>query len=189
MMLGVGCTDQCTRPAKSPIPWDFPNRSGFTWTYATYDSIQQREDTLKVTVLHEITLPDGLPATAWEFASASSIDTQYVSIVGDTVRVMTEPGNIWGSTKYVFPLQVGSAWSGDGGIDSSRVVAMGTVTVPAGSFTEAYRIEQWGGALNDYWFIDSWFVPHVGLVFQYRWEFGFSNARITLSLTEYSFSN
>ena len=169
---GLSCSDHGTTPDCRSTLTDFPNAAGTEWIYATYDSVSGLNDTLRVTVLGAVALPNGLTATAWEYSSSSVIDTHYVRVSGDTVRIQPDPESTWKTTTYVFPLTEGSSWGGAFASDTSWVVEQGSISVPAGTFEQASHIHERWGALNDYGTVDSWLAPGVGLVWQHRIEFG-----------------
>ncbi len=155
---------------------DFPNTRGSRWTYTRYDSLVSRRDTVVVTILGEVTI-ENRRMSAWQRASRMRTDTTYVRVTGDTVRVYDFPFSPSTNSKYILPLQVGKGWRGDLMYDSSTVRINGFVSTPAGQFTNAFLVEQNWSTFNDYGHFDTWLVPRVGIVKQYRkqWGFGFQN--------------
>jgi hypothetical protein len=165
----------------------FPRTIGTEWEYAIFDSVRNRRDTAVVRIIGQTTLPNGISAYIWERRFTSGNDSQYVSILNGTVRVFEswEISTPFSSTKYVFPLFTGKRWRGTYAGDSSTVVAIEIVEVPAGSFVAA-QIYQRVLAVNDYLFIHSWFVPAVGLVKVDRLRFGWGDERSSWRLIRYT---
>ncbi len=187
--LATSCSEKSTSPPAGSFAEVFPNEVGHSWTYATFDSIAMTPDTTRVTVVGRITFDDGSPGTAWEFASRSEVDTQYVSTFRDTVRFTPGPAYPRTGSKYVFPLRVGVGWSGDFFSDTIWVAESGPMTVPGGIFQNAFRIEERWGFFNDYGQVRTWFVPDVGIVFQETNLFGFSFKHETMNLIDYDLAS
>ena len=87
--LSLFCLTGCrkdsdvTGPMAGPY---FPNAVGNEWHYAVYDSLSRQASALTVRVVGTAALSDGQPATVWRYTFTTRIDTQYVTIRGDTVR-------------------------------------------------------------------------------------------------------
>lgn len=173
------CKQRVTQPPDGNVISDFPNKVGNVWTYSSYDSLANQSDTVIVRIVGQTTIPENKSVTVWQKSFGSHIDTVFVSISFDTVRIIPEAhiNSQWVNTKYLFPLEVGKAWRGDFVSDTSTVVENRSITVIAGSFPNAFRIEERWSALNDYGAVSTWFVPKVGIVKLHRreWGFGFSN--------------
>ncbi len=148
----------------------FPNTEGSQWVYAWYDSILRRRDTVTVSALNLVTLPDNIVARIWQRRwSSGATDTQYVWIRDDTLRMFSCPRDPYYSRKFVFPLHLGKQWAGDFLWDTSRVTSIQTLSVPAGLLTTHVVWEWWSG-LNDRGNIITWLAPNVGIVMMRRME-------------------
>jgi hypothetical protein len=124
-----------------------------------------------------MTIPGVEEATLWQTTYNDFIDTQYVTITADTVRISPHPDAYWGIRKYVFPLQVGKGWNGDFISDTTSVVEKRKLHIEAGRFLCAFRLEETWGALNDYGAISTWYSAGTGILYKHErsWGFGFQN--------------
>ncbi len=174
------------------IPYDtaemeFPNEIGFEWTYFYYDSLNAYADTVQVTIVGEIEFNEGRIAKIWEYRFKTKVDTKYVEILGDTVRIYRDLNSLWLNTKFVFPLYVGKGWKGDRVSDTSEVVEKTSIDLNGKPFNPCYIIQEYWGVANDYGWVTTWFVPHVGIVKQhYRGE-SFGKANVYWELLDHNF--
>ena len=160
----------------------FPNSEGSQWVYMRYDSIAQRRDTVTVQALGLVTLPSGFVARIWQRRrSGGTTDTQYVAMRDDTLRIFADPADPGYGAKFAFPLTPGKTWAGDFASDTSRVVRIESVQVPAGTFPRGYLVEERWGLLNDNGLVTTWLVPDVGIVkLNRRATWSFSNESLEL---------
>ncbi|HKI46544.1 MAG TPA: hypothetical protein VKA08_14540 [Balneolales bacterium] len=182
------------------LQW-FPNKVGDSWTYAVTDTAYGHRwgqalvtDTLRVSIIGTTKYPDGTPATIWQTVwpknmhpTASRIDTTYVILSGDSVLVSPYLAVFSNGKKhiyhiYVFPFQTGNGWRL--GPDSSRVVSRDTLSVPAGTFTDVYRISTGGGGINAFFSQDTWFKAGIGIVQVTHAEWNYL-AKYTWKLLDY----
>jgi hypothetical protein len=121
-------------------------------------------------------LPNGETAAIWVYADSTDVDTNYVYVVGDTVRATGGNPYVLNSRLrdrlLVTPFVVGNSWRGQYFSDTVQVVGQGFVSTPAGQFADAFLVARSWGALNDYGSHQSWFAPGVGLVKKLRQESG-----------------
>ena len=166
---------------------DFPNRIGDQWTYQYYDSLRQRSDTVVVTIVGQTTIPGNKTATIWQKVYRIGIDTVYVTVSGDTVKILPKYALTaqWINTKYIFPLLVGRGWRGDISFDTNTIADMKSISVIAGKFLNAYRIEERWGGYNEYGRVTTWFVPRVGAATIHRREWGWGFVNETWELIDY----
>ncbi|HXF99170.1 MAG TPA: hypothetical protein VNL69_00230 [Bacteroidota bacterium] len=154
---------------------EFPNTEGLQWVYERYDSVAQRRDTVTVLALGLDTLPSNILARIWHhFYGDGRRDTQYVSVVADTLRIFSDPNSPWYGAKLVFPLSLGKRWAGDFVRDSYQVLHIGAITVPAGQFPVSYLVEEQRYTFNDYGRVRRWLAPNIGIVRMNRratWDF------------------
>lgn len=166
LILISSCKQNPAQPPSAKPTDYFPNQIGNTWIYSFYDSVTNNADTVTIKITGETTLPDNKRATIWQRKFSNYTDTFLVSIYADTVRIIPKQ-NIyveWINTKFIFPLYVGLKWVGDFIRDTCMVVEKSSYTVPAGSFTNTFRIDEWWMGFNDYGAKSIWFVPKVGIV-------------------------
>lgn len=149
----------------------FPNSIGSSWTYEWESRWSGEIDTVVVTVVGAIDSSAVGPARIWVLKHSEWTDTLYEAVTGDTLRFLNSltPGDL--ETAIVFPLYVSATWKGAWWIDSSWVPAREFLSVPAGRFSGAYRVEDRWRVLNSYGTVTTWIVPNVGIVMEDRREF------------------
>jgi hypothetical protein len=172
ILFSVACQDGPTEASGQFDISAFPMAVGSEWTYAVYDNELDSSFTMTVEISDTTTLPTGEHATIWVYMYGNAPDTEYVYIAGDTVTIRAGSYVRSTSARLVFPLEVGNEWNGLTFDDTSTVLQLSSVTVPAGTFTGAYPIERKWGALNVYGSNTCWFLPGVGLVKKIRHEYG-----------------
>src|SRR5574341_2243995 len=165
---------------------DFPMTVGSQWTYVRTDSLAyylgRREPSFTVrmeTVTVHITRTDKTKKkeiiSEWVLTFRSKVDTQYVVIHKDTLRMLTtmDPIERYVEFEFVFPLKVGKSWNGPYPYlsDSSKVVQLEPVEVPAGRFTAAYLINRQIWSPNSLGHRKYWIVPKVGIVMREPFEY------------------
>jgi hypothetical protein len=146
----------------------FPSSVGSSWTYEWENRNRKTIDTVVVRVAGELDSSDIGPAKIWVIEHAAKPDTLYMTVVGDTVRFVRWLVPDAFSTAYVFPLRIGAVWRSNWWKDSSWVPAREVVSVPAGNFSPAYRVQEEWGRTNDYGWVTTWVVPEVGIVMEDR---------------------
>jgi len=149
-----------------------------SWTYAVYDNRTKSADTVKVTIIDTFSIRcrgtqcEG-KVTLWEFRYNNRIDTSSVTYVNDTFNsnsAYSRSGFV-----LVFPLEVGKYWLNSAVIDSSEVLGIDTLIVPAGKFANSYHIQYHMAMLDNDILNDYWIVPDVGFVSLHLYQFGISN--------------
>jgi hypothetical protein len=144
---------------------DFPNSQGTFWKYMVKDSLSGNTDTLIVTVDGSTTLSNGKEATLWQLAFIDSMDSNYVVIDHDSVRIFEDEEFLTNNIKLIFPLEVGATWKGDYiTTDSFYVSGMTQLSTPAGSFNDVFVIERFYGGFNEYRKMTIWYVNKVGII-------------------------
>jgi hypothetical protein len=112
-------------------------------------------------------MPNGDTATValWNFSSdPSTIDTQYVADVDDTMDLYQLFSRQTVFERYIFPLRVGNRWLDMYENDTSFVAGIDSIEVPAGTFTRCFRVDRdWPGYRGNLW-LRKWIDPEVGLV-------------------------
>lgn len=181
------CKRTPTQPSNVDSIAYFPNKIGNTWIYSFYDSLSHQSDTVTVLIVGKTTIPQNKPATIWQRTFRSYIDTVFVTVSSDTVRIIHKENvnSQWINTKYVFPLYVGQFWQSDYLRGTSNVVENSSFTVVAGTFVNTFRIEESWGGLNDYGAVSTWFVPKVGVIKMHRRTWGFDVSNELWELMDY----
>lgn len=169
-------SSSCKKSTTIPSPEEFPNSIGTWWKYKRYDSISNKLDTVIIRVISKEKLDNGDDATVWSINSlVNTVDTNYVSIKYDGIRIF--PNKLitaYPIKRYVFPLKVGNSWVTQNILDTNKITEKGAVSVSAGTFPEAYRINRNTREPPGLFIIkeDEWFVPKVGMVYRNYSSFG-----------------
>jgi len=153
----------------------FPNKVGDWFEYQVIDSLSGGVDTVTATIAAEVELTWGDSGRMWLFVGREQTDTVYLGIVdSDNLFVSSDPRVLLFDTwHYEFPLAVGRYWGMDYFAPVPAVTDKGPVTALAGRFPSAFHYEMSGGVFNDYWTVDQWLVPGVGMVAGRYWRRGF----------------
>jgi hypothetical protein len=163
----TACDDKATGPERSGHY--FPNDVGSVWIYSVYDSLTQASYDMTVSIVDTVTMAD-TPVTVWVYEDGGDADTLFVSVAGDTVTFHNSD-RTYLTGMYVFPLSVGEEWNcGQSCAWEYIVEERGDVDVPAGRFSNAYKIRGRLGGFNYYGRNSEWFAPHIGAVRVYRYS-------------------
>jgi len=158
---------------------DFPMTVGSQWTYLRTDSlayymgyrtpsytVRIETVTVQITRAHKKKRKEII--TEWVRTFPSKVDTQYVVIKKDTLRLLTsmDPTERHVVFQFIFPLKAGKSWNGPYPFpsDSSKVVQPEPIEVAAGKFTEAFLISREIWSPNSLGHRKYWIVPKVGIV-------------------------
>jgi hypothetical protein len=169
VILNISCQkDNTTQPNDY-----FPNKLGYQWIYKlTTNSI----DTVKVEIVSQGTLPNGVSAKIWKYtykyASQTYIDTVWVSYINNNVRIYDNPCSTCTDQMplerlhYILPLSVGKSWFTDAAYgDTTKVLDQESISVPKGTFTNVFRLSKVRGHVTNSWTNDTiYFKEQVGLV-------------------------
>lgn len=177
-------------------PYDkyFANNVGNYWEYDVYDSSSVRVHsdyprayTVKVIISGIQKLVDGKDATVWEYQYPWGNDTNYVRLVGDTVKIFDRvysrsiedlnfPRQI-----FLLPFEISKRWDGKLlYIDTSRVIRQEDVTVPAQTFTNCFDLFRHYLGPNLEYNDSYWFKPNIGMVKIYLHEYNLGPVTIEL---------
>lgn len=154
---------------------EFPNTVGTFWKYKVYDSVFNNLDTVLIQVIGNTMLQNGDNAAIWSLHSLYyGNDTNYVTNKSDGINIYY---NRYATSsikeRYVFPLALGKSWTGQLIQDTIKVSEQGTVSVIAGIFSNAFKLNQ---DFRTYPGLnitkqEEWFVPNIGMVSrQYRYS-------------------
>lgn len=151
----------------------FPNSVGNEWVYSVYDSVLAKQETVIVKIVGTKMLSTGQIGTIWTFHYPERTDTNYVVIQNDTV--VFHSSSLFGVTHtYVIALFSGESWIGDWIYDQYSVPTIGSKIVNKVQFDSAAQIREYGYSPNFLRRKDEWFVPRLGMVYRYRFEYDFS---------------
>lgn len=164
----------CKKCAIIELNREFPDNIGTWWKYKVYDSIYHTLDTVTISVIGHGKLDNGDNATVWAINSLlNGPDTNYVTSKSDGIRIY--PGKLTSAPvikRYVLPFNVGAKWITENILDTNRVTGKETISVVAGTFSDAYRIQRHTKEFPGLFIIDEdeWFVPDIGMVYRnYSW--------------------
>ncbi len=141
----------------------FPSSVSSAWTYAIYDSIAHQADAVTVSVHDKISASSTGATYIWIYRYSTHTDSIYVVTTGDTIGYYYILGdNQSPFIKLIFPLKVGQTWAAP--YNSFTVEAEDTLSVPAGSFSNAFRVFDQPHEGNFYGGTTYWIVPQIGIV-------------------------
>jgi hypothetical protein len=159
----------------------FPNSVGNEWVYQYNDGLDSNQY-IYVDIVGTTTLPGGQNATVWtstlKYGTNQEflLDSSYV-VVDDQKAVFYAPpcltcipSVIEEKERYVFPLQVNKRWFTDKVYgDTTKVLEEGSITVPAGTFDNTFKLSRTIGYVNNSFTKDTtWLTPNVGMIKYYQ---------------------
>lgn len=159
----------------NPYVKKFPNRIGDSWTYK-YTESNGTQHYIEVRIVGQDTLQNGEMAKIWQYKYPNFVDSVWV-ISNDTEAVFynkpccsTIPLE---KLRLVFPLNVGNSWHSDAPYgDTTKVLNQSTISVPAGTFENVYRISKTVGYVTNSWTKDTlWVKNKVGIIRKSQAEF------------------
>jgi len=169
----AGCAESTTEPPEQQGNTTFPSTVGSSWTYRWQDLNAGTTETVTANVFG--TAPKAPYGTVALIAveHPDRTDTLFQAVSGDTVKIESYGPNPYRPTPawFILPLEVGSMWWGATWIDTTRVEGRDTLTVPAGTFTDAVRIHETWWGFNAAGDVMTWVVPGVGIVKEDRQEY------------------
>ncbi len=172
-----GCSDSSPNHEVQNPDKVFPSTVGTTWDYRWHDDVAEATNTVTVSVAGTASLPRYGTVKILTYEAGAAPDTGFLAVTGDTVSFLQKSyyplGQYPRVAVFVLPLEVGATWRRPFFFnDTSRVEAVETVTVPAGTFAGAIRIQEtWGPAFNSFGSVTTWVVPGVGIVKEDRREY------------------
>lgn len=174
-ILGASSCNKDSAKSNTASSEYFPNTIGNYWEYQLQDSTSgyptSASYTVKVTISGIQKLVDGNDAFIWKYEYPSHTDTNFIRIVGDTVKVfdlfyssslryLEFPRKI-----FILPLYDGQQWDGKLlVIDNFHVYNAPVVKTGAGSFTDCLNIYHYYLAPNTEYTDSYIFKPNVGFV-------------------------
>lgn len=179
LMLVGACTKEKNQIANQL----FPDAVGNQWIYKYDDRYTNSDQYIYVDIVGTGILPDGQTATIWTTTLQDASNNKYLIdssfVVVDDQKVVfyaapcrsCEPPSFDEKRRYMFPLQVGKIWFSDKFYgDTTRVLSENTVTVPAGTFGNTFKLSKTAGGSNSYTDDTIWLAPKIGMTQYYQHE-------------------
>ena len=189
-LLLASCHKDTAKPNTSATEY-YPNQVGDYWEYDVHDSTTDfpkvKNYTVKVSIPGVKKLADGINASIWQYEYPWGVDTNYVRIVDDTVKVFENaysssveylqyPGVI-----YIIPFQDESSWSGKlFGVDTFYVNIQNKVITKITSYDSCYKIYNHYVGPNIENNNNYWFKPNIGFVKKNTNQYNLGPYQITL---------
>jgi hypothetical protein len=163
----------------------FPNLVGDYWEYNVYDSTEfqgtSRNYTVKVSIVGVKKLLDNQDAAIWQYQYPWGNDTNYVRIIGDTVKIfdlvcsryledLSYPRKI-----FLLPFKNEESW--DGKLlyhDSYFVSFKPSLVTQFNSYDSCFQIHYHYSGPNMDSNDDYWFKPNVGMVMIHYNDYNFA---------------
>lgn len=162
----------------------FPNTIGNNWRYKIFTLVDSLPfGTMYVNIIKDTILPNNDTAKVWAFdfvnavTSHHSFDTNYVVSNEQIVKIYKRPcpqsycANypLSENQRYILPLEVGKSWTWayypSFVHDTTRVLYQDVITVPAGTFENAYNLLKTRPNGPNYYTRNTiWLVPYIGVV-------------------------
>jgi hypothetical protein len=177
LLFCFACNKEEIKPAGENY---FPNSVGDTWEYDVMDSAQYvggSNDTgehysVKVLIVGTKKLADGKDATIWQYNYPFGIDTNYVRIVGDTIKIFdnsynshTVEGLKYPKLIFIQPFKVSEEWDGKHlWFDTLSVVKQEDVITSFQTFKDCFQIYHHYIGPNMETKDNYWFKPQIGMV-------------------------
>lgn len=140
----------------------FPNSIGNKYVYSVTDTAANSTYNLTVAIVGQA-LIGSKSVTIWTYTYPAYVDTNYVYANADSVvfydKTKTSIVNV-----YHLPIIVGAKWCNKFNADTSKVVSNLNLTVKAGTFDNAYLIQDNANAPNYILNRSQWYAPNIGLV-------------------------
>ena len=164
----------------------FPNTIGSYWIYDVYDSSVHRNYPsyprnyeVKVSIIGTKIMADSKEATMWQYEYPWETDTNFVRIVGDTVKTFDKwysstPRNFdFPREIYIFPLQNQTGWKGKLlWVDTFAVSNAYNITTNNLNFDTCFNIYHYYYGSQDLRYSDNYsFKPNIGFVKIYYQHF------------------
>ncbi len=149
---------------------EFPYRQGAQWRYQVKDlAFSSPTDTVLVSAVRDTNV-DGRLAVLWKTSFSARAESMFVIRSDDSLWMVDRLPTDFGLNDVAFPLWFGKTWySNRVAADTSIVVAIDPVVVPARSFARCYVVDQkWQVTVSVVGRNTAWLAPGVGIVQLYR---------------------
>lgn len=164
----------------NPIANYFPNAVGDSWEYDVTDSAQYVQGSnntvshysVQVLIVGTKKMADGKSVAIWKYNYPFGIDTNYVRIVGDTIKIFdnsynshTIEGLKYPMLIFVEPFKVDEGWDGKHAwSDTLNVVKQEDVTTSFKTFKDCFQIYRHYIGPNMEFKDNYWFKPQIGMI-------------------------
>lgn len=144
----AGCsTDKSTNPTIVPDA-AYPTAIGTQWVYERVNETWELLDTFTITIERDsIASDDAKIYIASMLRNGDRVQTRWLRIQGDTLEwLVPHVVGKYRIERYVLPLSLGARWQVVPmyiGVDSMYVVDRDLVTVPLGTFNQAYVLSRY----------------------------------------------
>ena len=153
----------------------FPNKVGNNWIYNVFDSISNKSESLKVSVIGNKAI-NAMNSYVWLLNYTNRTDTFFVTQTKDTI-IFNSNNTV--KRIYIIPFSVNQVWNESYFTTSnSKVINIENVTVPAGVFAETYVIERNIRSYNYSLYEKIYFKPKIGIVKLYTKEYNLGSVQI-----------
>ena len=163
LIVVSSCKDNSTNSSNDALPKEssyFPNAIGSSWVYLI--SSGTYFDTLKVSIVGDTILPNGVSAKIWSEISSSYQTTFYVYSLGDTIEVRND-NNLFAFPRLIIPFTVGNKWAGFSQ-DTIYVSQDSVYSFDSKANLKAFCLMyQKSGYQWSYWSA-TWFAPAIGVI-------------------------
>lgn len=167
-----------TLPNKASSSY-FPNTVGSYWVYEVNDTSQINYHTgyprtydVKVSIIGIKTMVDGKPATMWSYHYPWGIDTNFVRIVGDTIKTFDKYYSYrirdfdFPRQTFIIPFVNQAGWNGKLlWVDTFSVSLTLNLSTGILNFDNCFNIyNYYYGSQDLRYYNDYWFKPNIGFV-------------------------
>ncbi len=144
---------------------EFPNEPGHVWSYDIFDSIEIKTGTVTVTISGSTEMTAlQTQASIWVYQFSDRVDTEYVVTTEDRVSFYSYREAQFPDYFFYFPMALGRMWGIETFAPVSDLIEKGTISVPAGTYTNGFNYTIYGGMFNYYFWYENWIVPDIGVV-------------------------
>lgn len=165
LIIIIGCRRENneTLPLKKSLPYELGN----TWIYLNYNSQTKLFDTLRESIVGNTILDDSVPVIKLLYKYSNIIDTNYLYVSKDTIKIYESIYHNTSLFGYVFPLKVGKVWTGFNNSmrwDSTIVIKELEIEVFPNVFYKGFELNKKGWIFEGGYDFVEWYVPGIGVV-------------------------
>jgi len=141
----------------------YPNTLHSFWVYERYDSLENAQDRVTVTVVGD-TLVAGTTLKIWEYEYEDFTEKRYVVQEGDSLKIFESQLDRIDQV-YILPLEIDLGWvNPDYRPDTSFVLSRESVSVNGSEYARVYVVERNAICCNTYLFEKIWIKPGLGVI-------------------------
>jgi len=161
----ISCSKDMNNASLTSI--GFPNDIGNTWVYLNYNDNTHKFDTLRITIIGDTNLKEGLPVKTMLYEYPKVNDLNFLYSSHDTVKLYETLYRNSGLFGYIFPLETGKFWVKFNGAmtwDSTIVKKEISVEVFPNEFYNGFELVRKGWIFEGGYTYNILFVPGIGEV-------------------------